>query len=113
VKRFWPRAGWIVAAAAVAVVVGLFDPARWEFYPRCPLYAWTGWLCPGCGSLRALHELLHGRVASAWGQNPLVVLAVPAAALWVWGPLRRCRRWAGWMLTVVLIGFALWRNLAN
>lgn len=39
----------------------------------------TGWDCPGCGSQRALHALLHGRVADAWAFNPYVFFAVPAA----------------------------------
>jgi hypothetical protein len=33
--------------------------------------------CPGCGSQRALHALLHGNIIAAADQNLLAVLSVP------------------------------------
>jgi hypothetical protein len=66
--------------AGVALAGGgalyLVDPARHEVYP-CVLYATTGLKCPGCGGLRATHQLLHGHLAAAWTLNPLAVLLVP------------------------------------
>jgi len=69
-----------IAAALVAVVVvyGTFDPATHPF-PKCFFKLVTGWDCPGCGSQRALHALLMGRVGEAWAFNPYVFFAVPAA----------------------------------
>jgi len=69
----------------VAVIIGLgvlffFNPATSAFYPFCPLHRMTGLLCPGCGSLRALHQLLHGDVASAFRLNALLVLSLPLLA---------------------------------
>jgi hypothetical protein len=73
-------AGWslVMAGSALVGVAGLFlvDPARHEIYP-CMLYATTGLRCPGCGGLRATHQLLHGHLAAAWALNPLAVLLVP------------------------------------
>ncbi len=79
--RFAFRSGLMVMlpAAASLLVLGLFDPAVSDFYPRCWLYATTGWQCPGCGGLRATHQLLHGHLAAAWALNPLVIALVPAA----------------------------------
>ena len=37
----------------------------------------TGLECPGCGSQRAFHQLLHLNIASAFRQNPIVVLYLP------------------------------------
>jgi hypothetical protein len=54
-----------------------FNPAQFGFYPRCALYESTGLLCPGCGTLRACHELLHGHVAAAFQLNALFVLSLP------------------------------------
>ena len=54
----------------------LVDPARHEVYP-CLFHATTGLQCPGCGGLRATHQLLHGQLAAAWTLNPLSVLLVP------------------------------------
>jgi hypothetical protein len=110
-----------VAAAGMAVLF-LFDPARYPIYPRCPLHELTGWLCPGCGTLRAAHQLLHGNVAAAWQLNPLTVSLVPAG---LWLALReivwQCygRRWPGlvtrplfgWALVAVLVLFGIVRNL--
>jgi hypothetical protein len=77
-------AGCIAAGTAVATaVLYRFDPTVTAWFPSCPLFAWTGWLCPGCGTLRALHALLHLRVAEAVHDNaftlPVIVLMGGAA----------------------------------
>jgi len=58
----------------------LFEPGRYTFYPRCLFHQTTGLFCPGCGSLRAAHQLLHGHLVAAFRLNALFVLSVPAAA---------------------------------
>lgn len=67
----------VVLAAFAAAALFLFDPATWPFYPLCPFHAVTGLHCPGCGSLRAAHQLLHGNFLAALDCNPLMVLALP------------------------------------
>jgi hypothetical protein len=37
----------------------------------------TGLTCPGCGTTRGLHHLLHGNVATAFQLNPFLILALP------------------------------------
>ena len=64
-----------IVAAAVAVLF-VFDPTFSTFYPGCLFYRTTGLLCPGCGSLRALHQLLHGNFATALRYNPLLLLTL-------------------------------------
>ena len=74
-----------IVAIAVAIFVlatllylRLFNPLDGKaFYPFCPFYALTGPHCPGCGTLRGLHQLLHGHVAAAFGYNPLMVVMLP------------------------------------
>ena len=106
------RAPIAVAAAAVAAVsvVALVDPNEPGHYPTCPFLAITGAFCPGCGSLRALHALAHGDLASALGSNVLTVLAVlPLIVVW----LRWARRsWAGTARRSVTPAFAIWVLLA-
>jgi hypothetical protein len=83
----------------------------------------TGTACPGCGITRALHHLLHGRLATALGDNAvgLVVLLATAAVLsrtlWIalrenrWSlPAFTTRRFAWGLLGVGLL-WALLRNL--
>jgi hypothetical protein len=65
------------AILAGLVYLRLFNPAGSNLYPSCPFYAWTGFYCPGCGTLRGLHQLLHGHLAAAFGLNPLMVLMLP------------------------------------
>lgn len=68
----------MVAVAAMAIVMlACFDPATSGMFPPCPLHYLTGWYCPGCGSLRALHQLLHGNLSAAWALNPLTVVLLP------------------------------------
>lgn len=69
-----------IAAAALIALYGIFDPAEGRF-PRCPFLTLTGWQCPGCGSQRAAHALLHGNLAQAWGYNAVMVCALPLLAL--------------------------------
>lgn len=59
------------------VLLELFDPATSGIFPPCPLRYLTGWYCPGCGSLRAIHQLLHGNLRAAWALNPLTVVLLP------------------------------------
>lgn len=37
----------------------------------------TGLKCPGCGSQRALHALLHLNIGEAFRYNAMLVVAVP------------------------------------
>ncbi|MGA8200207.1 MAG: DUF2752 domain-containing protein, partial [Candidatus Sulfotelmatobacter sp.] len=71
------RIGMVAVAAAATVTLDFFDPATSGLFPPCPLHYLTGWYCPGCGSLRALHQLLHGNLSAAWALNPLTVLLLP------------------------------------
>ena len=85
---------WALPVAAGRALLYFFDPAGQGFFPSCPFHALTGLYCPGCGSGRALHQLLHGNLAAAWGLNPLLMIALPvlfyfsAVRLWA-APGRR------------------------
>ena len=65
------------AIAAALLMLRVYDPATSGVFPPCPVFYLTGWYCPGCGSLRALHQLLHGNLAAAWALNPLMILCLP------------------------------------
>jgi hypothetical protein len=67
----------MTAAMAAAVMLYLRNPAGSHFYPPCPFHLLTGLYCPGCGSLRAIHQLLHGRLVAAFGLNPLMLVLLP------------------------------------
>ena len=101
--------------------VGTHDPHEPGTYPPCPTRALLGLLCPGCGTLRATHALLHGDLAGAWSANPLFILALPLF-LWAFSALvkvtltgRRARSplpaGSGWPVVLVLTTFTLARNM--
>src|SRR5580700_1516854 len=67
----------MLAAFLGLVLLEIFDPATSGIFPPCPVHYLTGWYCPGCGSLRAIHQLLHGNLRAAWAMNPLTVVLLP------------------------------------
>lgn len=73
----------VAAAGSLPAVAYLWavSPERPGHYPVCPLYWATGLYCPGCGTLRAAHALLHGDLTTALHRNVLVVLAAPVVVL--------------------------------
>lgn len=71
----------VILFAGIAVAYKYLDPAVVPIFPRCPFRLLTGYLCPGCGSQRAIHRLLNLDIAGAWQMNPLLVIALPYLAL--------------------------------
>ena len=65
-----------VVLGAATLYTALADPYRAGFFPSCIYLATTGHWCPGCGGLRAVHELARGDLGAALGMNPVVVLLV-------------------------------------
>ncbi len=62
---------------AGAVYLFFFEPGKTGFFPACPFRSLTGFTCTGCGTTRALHQILHGHFATAFTLNPLLLLAIP------------------------------------
>jgi len=74
------RTAWFLAGLFGVMAVSMmrfFDPATSGLFPPCPVHYLTGWYCPGCGSLRALHQILHGNLQAAWAMNPLTLILLP------------------------------------
>jgi len=76
--RHGPHTTFVSVAVAAAAVLFAFDPATTWWFPSCPFRALTGWLCPLCGSLRALHALVHGAPRVALALNPLTTVGAAA-----------------------------------
>lgn len=71
---------WVAVFGAVAlltVVYAFFNPAETPWFPKCPFRLLTGFECPGCGSQRAIHHLLHFDIPAAFAENMLLVVAIP------------------------------------
>ena len=75
---------WILGLLLLAVALYYFflNPyQQTDFFMSCPFYKITGYQCPGCGSQRAFHELLHFHFLEAFKQNALFVLGIPYVLL--------------------------------
>ncbi len=91
--RRWQRLGLAILAVGALAWLWAVDPTQSLFAPRCLFHDLTGLHCPGCGSTRAAHALLHGRLGEALAFNLVFTLGLPLAALVLgW---RRLRRGAG------------------
>ncbi|MBD2713984.1 DUF2752 domain-containing protein [Microvirga sp. STR05] len=112
----------LLAGLALAVLYFRLDPAHYPF-PRCPVYWLTGLHCPGCGTQRALHALLHGHVGQAAGFNLLAAVLAPVVGLglleeargYLAGTSRRLTLlyspWLSWGIAAMAVVFCILRNL--
>jgi hypothetical protein len=73
----------VLSTATLVLVLFFFDPSRSGFYPLCYFHRVTGLLCPGCGGLRATHQLLHGHILEALRLNAFLVLVLLPAACFI------------------------------
>ncbi len=120
-RRLVSPAGVAAAALAATAYVHAVDPNQPGHYPVCPSYALAGIYCPGCGMLRATHDLTHLDLAGAMARNPLAPLflaaLVAAWALWVrsrwtgrrvtWTP----PTWAPYVIGGLVVALVVARNV--
>jgi uncharacterized protein DUF2752 len=114
------RVEGLLGAAAVVLLVAVtaaVDPSEPGMYPRCPFRVVTGLDCPGCGSLRAMHDLAHADLLGAVDHNALLVVVlmlVAARAVWrVVRPGVGRAPGARWAPPVVAVGLVLWTVARN
>lgn len=69
--------GISLVVVTLIVVYYNFNPEMYNFFPECPFHKYLHLDCPGCGSQRAIHALLHGDVMAALDYNVLLVLSIP------------------------------------
>lgn len=102
----------ILGAAAVAglCLVAAASPPGAAWLPCCPFYEGTGLLCPGCGSTRALHALVHGHTTYSLRCNALLfpMLAWPIFLCTLKGRAFAVAIYSG---LGVLLAYMLLRNL--
>ncbi len=112
----------VLALVALCLLLYFVNPTEATLY-RCPVYYSLGIKCPGCGSLRAMHYLLHGDFPTAVHYN----LMVPVLLLLLMGGWLATRResLARWMnnlyntqlfrfaVVFLLVGWMFLRNIIN
>lgn len=75
----------LIAVIVIAAIVVYFsyNPSTSKFFPRCIFFTVTGLRCPGCGSQRVIHSLLHGNIGAAWGYNAFMVCVIPVFIIYL------------------------------
>lgn len=114
--------GLLVAFIGLAVLFYLLNPTEHDIFPRCLFNSLTGYYCPGCGSQRAIHSLLHLDFAGVVSYN---FLFLPAFLLLIYHylhpVLNRIFKWklpnlfymknTPWIIFGVVILFFIARNI--
>lgn len=117
------RRTWVIIMAVAAIAAAIyfaFDPMESPWMPKCMLHALTGLDCPGCGSQRAIHALLHGDIGAALRANALLVASIPFLLLMLYAELFRnrvprlfrliYRPLSVWIMLIVIVGWGIIRN---
>lgn len=121
-RRIPPRLEAFVFLLALTIIVYIYHPATQVKILACPFRLLTGLYCPGCGSIRAMTQLLQGNIFKAAKHN---VLAVAFFPLLVWVTVGKVKllitgkglpsipftaRWMRVLLALIIL-FTLLRNL--
>ena len=108
---------WLKMLILVGIGVGLtflyfVKPGTFP-YPTCVFHDLTGLYCPGCGSTRALYQLLHGNILTALHDNVMAVFAIP---FFIYAGLRKkslslIHPYWIWGLFYTMVVFTILRNI--
>lgn len=76
----------------LVLVYYIFNPNDMAIFPKCPFLLLTGFKCPGCGSQRAIHCLLHFDIEGAVKYNLLLVASLPLIAVLTYAEIMRNKK---------------------
>lgn len=82
----------ILAVSVLALIYYKFNPSDIAIFPKCPFLLLTGLKCPGCGSQRAIHSLLHFDIFGAIRYNLLFVLSLPLIVILSYAEIMRNKK---------------------
>lgn len=75
---------YILIALTVVGTYFFFNPAQSSWFLKCYFHELTGYDCPGCGTQRMFHHLLHGEFLEAFLMNPyMVVVVIPTVFVFI------------------------------
>lgn len=119
--RLTQPAMWAVGVGVGLAYLSRQDPNVPGHYPTCPSLALTGLYCPGCGSLRATWDLMHGDLAGALARNPIapfvelflvIVFLRWVVARWRGVPVPMSPRpWVPYAVAAAVVVYTIARNV--
>lgn len=74
----------VMLLIVLASVYYFFDPSEVGWMPRCLWKVLTDTDCPGCGSQRMVHALMHGDIIAAWHANAYALCMIPVIIFLFW-----------------------------
>ncbi|MDR0700266.1 MAG: DUF2752 domain-containing protein [Tannerella sp.] len=124
-RKMWIGIILIIVIITVVYLYSCFDPSYYAFFPKCPVYTFTGYKCPGCGAQRAFYNLFQGNILMAFKYNPLMFVIVPYVLAGIYmeyianlpderrGFLRNIfyGKWAILILFLIIIVYTILRNI--
>ncbi|BCU77691.1 DUF2752 domain-containing protein [Luteolibacter sp. LG18] len=121
------RLGSLMAPAGLlALLIGIAVSKPWiaANAPQCVFHRLTGLECPGCGGTRAFFALSRGDLSASLRYNPWALVLVAGLGIWSakrvirvfapwsrWGEPLVMRSSTLWAILVLLVVFAVLRNL--
>lgn len=109
--------------AAVFCLSGLgllyfLNPSESLIFPNCPFHHLTGLYCPGCETLRAIHQLLQGRFGQAFAYNPILIVLTPVIGMLIYERynadnfrLISSSPKLHWVIFIILMAYWILRNI--
>jgi Protein of unknown function (DUF2752) len=73
----WRAVFFAAAILGGALFFRFVNPQAELSFLHCPFLALTGLQCPGCGTMRGLHALMHGEFVRAFALNPMAMVMIP------------------------------------
>ena len=116
-KSIYKTILWIIGVSCFCMLYHFFDPTHSHWAPKCPFWLLTGYYCPGCGSQRAIHCFLNGRIWEGIKYNylllPLLLFVMVLTVSPKGGKIREAlsSSTACWILFAVYIVWWVGRNL--
>lgn len=117
------RLGALVLISGLGILYFCLDPSAYILFPKCPFLMMTGLECPGCGSQRAIHNLLHLNIKEAIHCNALLVFSIPVIGICLYAE-HRCTQNSGlyrflhrpsfaWSIAGIIVAWWILRNISK
>lgn len=115
--------GFAIIAMLWIIAIIFINPESSAIFPQCAFKYITGYDCPGCGSQRAIYQLINLNIVEAWRYNPLLFLVMPYLLLLFYLQYLGGRdtfpklyavvsgKWAGYIVFFVIVTYWVIRNL--
>ena len=114
--------GLLTIIIGLAILFYFVNPKEHQLFPKCIFHSVTSYHCPGCGSQRAIHNLLHLNFGGVVSNNFLFLPAMLLVAYHYIHPiLNKLLQWelpnifyyknTPWIIFGVVILFWILRNL--